>query len=158
MTFEITKVSDADKEALAELRIEAMRESLENIGRFDRDRARSRFLNEFSAVDTRKVMVNRALVGFFVVKNKNDHLLLDHIYICPRYQNRGIGSEILASIKNMASEINLPIRLGALRNSRSNDFYKKHGFNYTHDSEWDIYYEFSRSSAKAENIPIEDSK
>ena len=42
-------VATADGEALAALRVEAMRLSLERVGRFDPDRARLRFLDAFEA-------------------------------------------------------------------------------------------------------------
>jgi len=49
----LTPAQPDDFEALVALRIEAMRESLERIGRFDRTRARERFLNGFSPTHTR---------------------------------------------------------------------------------------------------------
>jgi hypothetical protein len=44
MNYEICLASDEDREFLAELRISAMKESLENVGRFDPVKARNRFL------------------------------------------------------------------------------------------------------------------
>jgi hypothetical protein len=46
ITFSIAKPEEGN--ALAELRVEAMRESLERIGRFDPSRARERFLSGIS--------------------------------------------------------------------------------------------------------------
>ena len=143
MNYEISSVTDDDKDSLAELRISAMRASLENIGSFDPVRARSRFLETFSCNDTRKVIYNNELLGFYVLKTKEDHLYLDHLYFSPKYQSLGLGGRILVSIIKLAEKQNLPVRLGALRKSRSNDFYKKHGFTYTHEEEWDIYYQFT---------------
>jgi GNAT superfamily N-acetyltransferase len=128
MNYEISTVTDDDKDSLAELRIFAMKESLENIGRFDPDRARSRFLEKFLSEDTRKVLLNGELIGFYVLKNKGDHFYLDHLYFAPKFQSAGVGGSVLSSIKEQAKASNLPIRLGALKNSRSNNFYKKTGF------------------------------
>ena len=143
MNYEISRVSESDKELLAELRISAMKESLENIGRFNPEVARNRFLDSFCKNDTKKVLVEGELVGFYVTHNTGDHIHLDHLYFSPQFQKLGLGSKILTLIKDEAKDIGLPIRLGALRESRSNDFYKKHGFRYTHEEEWDIYYEFT---------------
>ena len=144
MDYEISYVTEIDRESLAELRIAAMKESLESIGRFDPDTARNRFLNSFNKDDTRKVLIDGSLVGFYVIHKKIDYIHLDHLYFFPKYQGLGFGTKILALIKRQALEAGLPIRLGALRGSRSNDFYKKHGFIYTHEEEWDIYYEFTQ--------------
>ncbi|MFT5577612.1 MAG: GNAT superfamily N-acetyltransferase [Paraglaciecola psychrophila] len=143
MNYEISSAIEDDKESLAELRIFAMKESLENIGRFDPVRARSRFLETFNYGDIKKVLINQELAGFYVLKNNEDHVYVDHLYVHPKYQSLGLGSVILSTIKDLAKSQNLPIRLGALRESRSNEFYKKNGFSYTHEEEWDIYYEFT---------------
>ena len=37
----------------------------------------------------------------------------------------------------------LPVRLGALRESRANEFYKSLGFRQTHEDAFDVYYEYS---------------
>ena len=141
MNYQIYEVEDAEKEALAELRITAMRPSLEAVGRFDPNRARSRFLNNFCRESTRKIEVDGGLAGFYVVKDNDDHLYLDHMYIRPELQGNGLGSLILEGIIVEAQERGLPLRLGALRGSRSNQFYQSHGFAQTHEEEWDIFYE-----------------
>ena len=73
----------------------------------------------------------------------DDHLYLKHFYLHPDFQSQGLGGRVISSIKRQAAASGLPIRLGALRNSRSNNFYQKHGFTYTHEEEWDIYYELT---------------
>lgn len=144
MNYRIYEVEEGEKEALAELRIAAMRPSLEAVGRFDPDRARSRFLDNFRRDSTRKIEVDGRLAGFYVLKEKADHLYLDHMYIRPELQGNGLGSLILEGIIVEAQERGLPLRLGALRGSRSNQFYQSHGFVQTHEEEWDIYYEHSK--------------
>lgn len=143
MNYSIVQAHDEDKDLLAEIRILAMKESLEALGRFDPKRARHRFLETFSQKDTWKVVVDKQVVGFYVLRLKEGHWHLDHLYFCPGFQGEGLGGSVLAVIKQQAKATELPIRLGALRESRSNDFYKKHGFNTTHEEKWDIYYEFS---------------
>ena len=134
-----------DGEDLAELRVLAMKESLEAIGRFDPDRAKKRFLDGFKPEITEKVYLSETLVGFFVLRDKNDHLYLDHLYITPSFQGSKIGSKIITIIKHRAKTAGKPLRLGALKGSRSNDFYTAHGFEKTHEEEYDNYYQFIHS-------------
>jgi GNAT superfamily N-acetyltransferase len=129
-----------DAEALVALRILAMRESLERIGRFDPQRARQRFLSTFSPEHTRHIVVAGERTGFVVVKPDGDGLLLDHLYIDPRFQNRGIGAAVLQRVFAEADEAGLPLRVGALRGSDSNRFYARHGFVLVKEDEWDNYY------------------
>lgn len=142
MDYMICGVSEDEKETLAQLRILAMRESLDAVGRFDPARARARFLDGFDSEATRKLLVGGDLVGFYVVKEKRDHLHLDHLYIVPEYQGKGMGASVLGVIISEARERKMPLRLGALRGSRANTFYQSHGFVQTHADDWDIYYEF----------------
>ncbi|MEC5384725.1 GNAT family N-acetyltransferase [Uliginosibacterium sp. H3] len=138
LSFSAASVEDA--EALVALRIEAMRESLERIGRFDPVRARERFLNGFEPSLTRHIVLGGERVGFVVVKSLDDHLLLDHLYVLPAFQGRGIGALVLRQVCAEAATKRLPIRVGALHESASNRFYLRHGFVKVAEEEFDIYY------------------
>ncbi|MFA6312952.1 MAG: GNAT family N-acetyltransferase [Sterolibacterium sp.] len=133
-------VQPNDFEALVAIRIEAMRESLERIGRFDPVRARERFRSGFSPEHTCRVLVDGECVGFVVVKPQDDGLLLDHLYVQPRSQRRGIGAAVLAHLFAEADASKLPMRVGALRDSDSNRFYARHGFQLIERGESDNYY------------------
>jgi ribosomal protein S18 acetylase RimI-like enzyme len=131
----------ADLDALVALRIEAMRESLERIGRFDPARARERFASGFEPASTRHILLDGQRVGFVVVKQQADGLLLDHLYLRPEAQGQGVGSHVLIEVLADADARGLPLRVGALRDSAANAFYARHGFQKVGESEWDIYYQ-----------------
>ena len=133
-------VSEDDFEDLLALRIAAMKESLSRIGRFDPLRARERFQSGFSPENTRHVVVCGSRVGFVTVKPCDDGLLLDHLYVLPSFQGRGIGALVLASIFKVADTDGKQIRVGALKESDSNRFYERHGFKVVSEGEWDNYF------------------
>jgi GNAT superfamily N-acetyltransferase len=139
-TITLSPVAAADFEALLALRIEAMRESLERIGRFDPARARERFRNNFDPQATRHIQVGEERVGFVVIKPAANHLLLDHLYIRPGHQGQGIGAWVLEWVFAQADTLGLPVRVGALRESDSNRFYLRHGFRLVEQAEFDNYY------------------
>ena len=143
--FEIEDANQKDGLMLAELRARAMKPSLESIGRFDEDRVRSRFLKDFKPSDTRKITVEGKTIGFYVVRCKEDHLYLDHLYVETEFQGTGIGTHVVNTIKKSAASRGLPIRLGGLRGSRANAFYRACGFTVSHEDEFDIYYEWMHS-------------
>ena len=138
ITFEPATLADA--ESLATLRVEAMRESLQRVGRFDPERARSRFLSSYSPSHTRHILLDRKRVGFLVVRHEANGLLLDHLYIQPGYQSRGLGSAALAEAFSQADKECVPLRVGALKESDSNRFYARHGFVLVEQAEFDNYY------------------
>ncbi|UFW53393.1 MULTISPECIES: GNAT family N-acetyltransferase [Bradyrhizobium] len=55
-------------------------------------------------------------------------------------QGKGIGAAVLRQIFADADSQRISIRLDALRGSEANRFYQRHGFERTHEAEWDIYY------------------
>ncbi|WP_373558433.1 GNAT family N-acetyltransferase [Burkholderia sp. HI2500] len=145
LTFPLATRSDA--ETLVAIRIAAMRDSLERIGRFDPQRARDRFLASFDPARCRLIEVDGVSAGFFVVRPQEDHWLLDHLYIVPEHQGKGIGAAVLRKIFADADSQRVPVRVGALRGSDSNRFYARHGFVQADEAEWDIYYVRAPGSA-----------
>jgi GNAT superfamily N-acetyltransferase len=134
------EVSEADFEELAGIRVAAMRESLERLGRFDPARSRERLRSSFVPGSTQFIGVDGARVGFYATREMMDGLWLDHLYILPDWQGRGIGGVVLHSILAAADARGLAVRLGALKESASNRFYQRHGFVLEREDEWDCYY------------------
>jgi len=130
-----------DAETLAALRVAAMRASLEHLGRFDAERARNRFLAGFDPAHTRHVVADGQRVGLVVVRPEGDDLRLDHLYVLPAHQGRGIGAAVLADVLAHADARRARVRLVALRGSAANRFYQRHGFVVVGESEWDIHHE-----------------
>ena len=130
-----------DAGALADLRVFAMKDSLMALGRFDPIRARERFLSGFEPGCTQQIFQNELLVGFWVLKPQEPDWLLDHLYVLPSHQGQGIGAQILTYLFAQADQVGKTLRLGALKGSRSNNFYLRHGFVKVDEGEWDIYYE-----------------
>lgn len=143
----LTATTLDDAEELVAIRIAAMRESLEKVGRFDPERARNRFLSTFQPEHTRYIEWDKnsdeTKVGFVVTKShdgETTEMLLDHLYILPEYQANGIGALVLEKIFAEADALNLAIRVGALRESDSNRFYLRQGFEFIEQDEFDNYY------------------
>ena len=132
--------SERDAHSLAALRVRAMQPSLEQLGRFDPQRARARFLDGFCAAHTRHVVQDGTHVGVVVVRPGAEVLLLEHLYIAPEHQGRGLGACVLNAVFAEADALGLPMRVGALKGSDSNRFYLRHGFRLVEQAAWDNYY------------------
>ena len=130
----------ADFEALLALRLRAMRESLERLGRYDEQRARERLAAGFDPAQTQHIVADGRRVGFLVLKTLSHALRLDHLYIDPAWQRRGIGHRLLSDLCHRADREQLPVELVALKGSDANRFYLRHGFVATGEGEWDIDY------------------
>ncbi|CAM3636801.1 N-acetyltransferase domain-containing protein [Bordetella sputigena] len=134
-------VDEGDFDALADLRVAAMRDSLEQIGRFDPERARQRLRATYAPRDTLAILRDGQRIGFYTLRRDDGALKLDHLYIAPGHQGAGVGAAVLRRVFERADALGLPVRVGALRDSASNRFYRRHGFVETSQDAWDIYYE-----------------
>ncbi len=134
--------TEGDFEALLSLRLAAMRESLEGLGRFDPQLARERLSRGFQPRYTRHVMSGSELVGFVAVVPApvGERLVLDHLYIQPQSQGRGIGAWVLTQVLAEADARGLAIEVTALKGSGANRFYQRHGFELRAETLWELSY------------------
>lgn len=144
--FTLQPACEADFERLFALRLVAMRESLERLGRFDPERARLRFREGFDPAHTRLIHHDGALAGCVTLRPGEDGALwVEHFYLYPEAQGRGLGAAVMRRL--LAETPGRTFRLGVLRESDANRFYPRFGFVETHREAWDIYYERPPASA-----------
>lgn len=142
MTPTLAPVADADFEAMLALRIDALRESLTRLGRFDPNVARARLKSQFRPEWMQHLVVDGERIGFFTVEPRGGELRLHHLYLKPAAQGQGVGGWVLDRIKSRG----LPITLAALRDSRANDFYRRHGFRVVEEQDFDIEYRWEAAA------------
>jgi len=138
--IQLRRAELSDFESLLALRIRAMRDSLERLGRFDETRARERLADGFEPADTQHIVVDGKRVGFVVLKTLSQSLRLQHLYVDPPHQGRGIGSCVLQWAIAQSEQQQRPLELTALKGSAANRFYLRHGFLPVAEGEWDIEY------------------
>ncbi len=138
--LKLEPVSPHDFDELLALRLRAMRDSLERLGRYDEQRARERLAAGFDAAQTQHICVGGQRVGFLVLKTLSHAMRLDHLYIDPAFQSRGTGQQVLQWVFRQADRAQLPVELCALKGSEANRFYLHHGFVAIGEGEWDIDY------------------
>jgi GNAT superfamily N-acetyltransferase len=138
--FALQTATADDFEALLALRLRAMRHSLTQLGRYDEPRARERLAAGFDPAHTQHIVVGGKRVGFVVLKRLSHVLRLDHFYIDPSAQGRGIGSAVMRWVCDQADDNLLPVELCALKGSAANRFYLRHGYAMTGEGEWDNDY------------------
>ncbi|MFI1717973.1 GNAT family N-acetyltransferase [Streptomyces litmocidini] len=119
-----------DVEPMAELRAEVMREDLVRLGRYDEHRVRRRFRDGFSPAHTSVIELDGALVGCVTVRPYEDGegLYLEHFYLAPEAQGRGLGTAVLRGLLDRADEAGVPVRLVVLQGSAARRLYEREGF------------------------------
>ena len=134
--------SESDFDRLFDLRMQAMKESLERIGRYDVERGRARFRASFRPAFTRLILHDESgLAGCVALGPRDGCLWLEHFYIAPSYSGRGIGTIVMGTILAEADQSGLPVRLDVVCQSAAKQFYERFGFAETHRDEIDIFME-----------------
>ncbi|MDO8801943.1 GNAT family N-acetyltransferase [Phenylobacterium sp.] len=140
MTFTFHPASPADLETLVALRIAALRESLERVGRFTPERARARFIESFRPEHTRLIRVGEALAGCVAFGPREPGWEIEHFYLDPAFQGAGLGGAVMAALLAEVDSAGREVRLTVLRDSPANRFYARFGFEETGREGVDIFY------------------
>ena len=143
LRLSLQPVAAGDFEGMLALRIDAMRPSLERVGRFDFARSRERLLAGFLPQYMQHILLDGERVGFFTLKPEGDTTLrLDHLYLRSNASGQGIGAWVLRQVLSHARERGLAVRLTALKESDANRFYVRHGFVLQGEEGVDLHYEW----------------
>jgi ribosomal protein S18 acetylase RimI-like enzyme len=74
------------------------------------------------------IVVETKEAGWLLVRETRDEIYLGHLYLLPAWQSRGIGSAILAQLKERARQARLPLALDVMTNNPARAFYEHRGF------------------------------
>ncbi|MBL1087941.1 MULTISPECIES: GNAT family N-acetyltransferase [Streptomyces] len=129
----------ADVEAIAELRATVMRPDLERLGRFDEHRVRQRLRDSFSYRYTSVIVADDAFAGCVTVRPAEDGRWLEHFYLAPGVQGRGLGSAVLRTLLERTDADGVPVRLNVLQGSAARRLYERHGFTMEAQDPIDVY-------------------
>lgn len=128
MEWAVRPAEPADVEAIAELRAMVMRPDLERLGRFDEYRVRQRLRDAFSPQHTSVISADGAFAGCVALRPAGDGRWLEHFYLAPRAQGRGLGSAVLRTLLDRTDADDVPVRLHVLQGSAARRLYERHGF------------------------------
>ncbi|MBC9726046.1 GNAT family N-acetyltransferase [Streptomyces sp. TRM68367] len=140
--WELRPASAADVEAVAELRAVALRADLERLGRYDERRVRQRLRDGFAPAHTWLIEVAGALAGCVALRPSqvvHGTCWLEHFYLEPGLQGRGIGSAVLDLLLERCDHEGVPVRLNVLRGSPARRLYERHGFRAETEDPVDVF-------------------
>lgn len=124
-SWELRPALAEDVEAIAELRAVVMRPDLSRLGRFDEQRVRQRLRDGFSAEHT-WVIEAGGFAGCVALRPSPSGWWLEHFYLDPGLQGRGLGSAVLRAVLGRAE--GAEVRLQVLQGSPARRLYERHGF------------------------------
>jgi GNAT superfamily N-acetyltransferase len=107
-------------------------EASAGLGLWNEDWARRRFLETFVPANTEVIEVDDEPVGVIAVRAEADAQWIEHFYLDPAVQGRGIGSQVLRHVMD-AHRDNRPFRLAIDRGSAARRLYERVGFVHLYD-------------------------
>jgi GNAT superfamily N-acetyltransferase len=132
----------ADLEPIAELRAVVMRPDLERLGRYDEHRVRQRLRDAFFPGHTSIIEADGTFAGSVALRpsenDENGHWL-EHFYLSPDLQGRGLGSAVLRTLLTRTDADGTPVRLNVLQGSPARRLYERHGFTVETEDPVDIF-------------------
>ncbi|WP_333739158.1 GNAT family N-acetyltransferase [Streptomyces sp. IBSBF 2806] len=137
--LEIRAATAEDVEPVAEVRAVAMRADLERLGRYDEHRVRQRLRDAFVPAHTWIVELDGVLAGCVALRPGDDAHWLEHFYLAPRAQGRGIGTAVLREVVESADRAGRRLRLDVLRGSAARRLYERHDFTLDHEDAVDVF-------------------
>ncbi|MFG2502921.1 GNAT family N-acetyltransferase [Streptomyces sp. NPDC048441] len=129
----------ADVEVIVELRARVMRPDLERLGRFDEHRVRQRLRDAFSPGDTSVIVADGAFAGCVALRPADDGVWLEHFYLDPALQGRGLGSAVLRTLLDRTDAAGDLVRLNVLQGSAARRLYERHGFAVEDEDPVDVF-------------------
>jgi GNAT superfamily N-acetyltransferase len=73
-------------------------------------------------------MADGDFAGCVTLRPAEDGLWLEHFYLVPDLQGRGLGSAVLRTLLERTDADGLPVRLNVLQGSAARRLYERHGF------------------------------
>ena len=126
----------SDVDALADLKLAALKPDLRRAGVWRPPYNRARFAREYVPGETRVVEAEGRLLGCLAVHLDGDEVWLRHFYLAEEARGRGIGTRLLTEA--LASLGSRSVLLDVLTGSRAAGLYLRHGFVPVEDDGVDV--------------------
>src|ERR1700751_3731072 len=105
-----------------------MRAYVDQTWGWDDNWQRSRFERNFAPSSIQIIESKQHPIGFLLVQNRTNETFLAAIEIAPEFQNRGIGSQLIAQLISNSDRAHLPVRLSVLKVNPARRLYERLGF------------------------------
>ncbi|HCG5249764.1 TPA: GNAT family N-acetyltransferase [Vibrio parahaemolyticus] len=133
--FEVREAIDEDYEFLFELKKAAEYEPVKAVFGWDENVQKEIHRNEWNEAKPTIIEIEGASVGSYLVQAHPEHLYFGRFFLLPACQGKGIGSQVLKTVIQLANEKSLSIQLRYLQGNRVGQLYKRFGFEVTKQDE-----------------------
>ena len=134
--FSLIKIVPADEshyEFIYRVKKEAYGEYIRRIYGWEENIQRKFFAKDWETLKPNVILYDNQPVGTFCFTKKEGNFFagrffIEHFYILPEYQNKGIGSFVLKTLLDTADDAILPVNLMYLNFNPAASLYARNGF------------------------------
>ncbi|MHA7966546.1 GNAT family N-acetyltransferase [Paenibacillus sp. CAU 1782] len=137
--FTLDKSESCDVEAIANLRAVVLYDDLTRLGRFNDEKVRQRLRDSFDPEHTWIIKSDSEFIGCIAFKPASEGYLVEHFYIHPDYQGKGIGSQVLEYFLAQNYVLGKRVSLNVLQGSPARRLYERFGFKVDSEDPVDIF-------------------
>lgn len=127
LQIRIRPATSEDLDLVYDIKRETLREYVEQTWGWNEEWQQAFHASHFRPEDTKIIVVDKVEIGTVVIKQGDDSVWLESLYILPQYQNRGIGSHFIKQAIATASNAQLPLRLKVLTVNPARKLYQRFG-------------------------------
>ncbi len=129
-----------DRAILVVIHCTSMRDAVERTWGWDDAEQERMFNDNFSSAAWEVVEVNGEIAGMLSVEETPTEIWLGSIELDPRFQSRGLGTDIVRSLLRRGAEASKPVSLRVLHaNRRARALYERLGFQPVREIETHAY-------------------
>jgi GNAT superfamily N-acetyltransferase len=141
MKIETRQMVEADFELSYGIKKEAIGPHVAKRWGWDNDVQRRIHRERWEQRDFLAICVDGVAIGTVWIGAAGDHWRFGEFYIRPEFQNKGIGSSVLAKVIADADRAQLPVRLEYLKWNPVGALYERHGFRRIAENETSYFME-----------------
>lgn len=128
MKYALRQAGDDDYEFLYDLKVACLKDYVIATWGWDEEYQQQRFADFFNPTDIQIIVVEGQDVGQLSVADKSDELYIAGIYLSPKWQNQGLGTEIIGDVLTIAKARGQQVNLQVLKVNPARRLYERLGF------------------------------
>jgi ribosomal protein S18 acetylase RimI-like enzyme len=110
------------------LYLESTKPLLIALGRWDEERVRARFVEDFTPERAQMLHADGAEIGWIQVTDNGEGLHLDQLHLIEGYRNRGIGTRLIQALLDRGRRSGKWVGLNVIRGNPAIRLYQRLGF------------------------------
>jgi len=139
MNIQLRAYRHHDFDFARQLYFETMRERTEELLGWDQVRQEASFAKWFKPDEVRIVIADGVDVGWLQHRSESDAIFLGSIYIIPAMQGKGIATQLIRDLLDLAGRQHQAVTLAVMKNNPAAALYKRLGFHVTHEDKYKLY-------------------